>query len=201
MYKSVRILLLGLLIFGFLTINCHKATPNSLRVVQINKGKAIEEDVVDYWTYTDPEGGGVVETQSTPEVIVPVEIAYTELGSGLPTYPGPYTAKITKYTVTVKDVTTGTETDLGDKIIGACNFLIPADPDMKNTVTQDIKILPYEWIITNLGDLEGSDEEKVLKATVRFDGVDELSGKTVSDSGYVTIDAADFEDDPNKLGS
>lgn len=199
MHKSVRLLFLGLMILGLLVINCHKSTPNALRVMSINDGKAVEVDVLDHWSYTEPGAQEPTEVVTTHDVIVPVELAYTEQGTGLPTYPGPYTAKITKYTVTFKDVTIGTvETDYGDPVRGSCNFLITADPDMKNTVTQDIKIMPFEWIETNMGDLE---DGMVLKATIRFDGLDEISGKAVSDSGYVTIDAADYEDDPNKIGS
>jgi hypothetical protein len=168
--------------------------------MSVNQGNAVEVDVADHWAYTDPDGE-LVEGTSISDVIVPIEVAYTEQGSGLPTYPGPYTAKITKYTVTFKDVTTGTETDIGEKVIGACNFLITADPDMKNTVTQDIKIMPINWINNNLSQLEDTDEEMILKATIRLDGLDEISGKAVTDSGYVTIDAADYVDDPNKLGS
>jgi len=200
MHKSVRLLFLGLFILGLLVISCHKATPNALRVMSVNQGNAVEVDVADHWAYTDPDGE-LVEGTSISDVIVPIEVAYTEQGSGLPTYPGPYTAKITKYTVTFKDVTTGTETDIGEKVIGACNFLITADPDMKNTVTQDIKIMPINWINNNLSQLEDTDEEMILKATIRLDGLDEISGKAVTDSGYVTIDAADYVDDPNKLGS
>jgi len=199
MHKSERLLFLCLFVLGLLVIGCHKSTANALRVVRINDGKAVEVDVLDDWTYTDPDPEvGVVEVTTTSDVIVPVEVAYTEQGTGLPTYPGPYTARINKYTVTFKDVTTGTETDYGEPVRGSCNFLIPADPDMKNTVIQDIKIVPFEWIETNMGDLE---DGMVLKATIKLDGWDEISGKAVADSGYVTIDAADYVDDPNKKGS
>jgi hypothetical protein len=72
---------------------------------------------------------------------------------------------------------------------------------MKNTVTDGIKIMPAEWISLYLSDLEDTPDEVVLKATIRLEGLDEISGKAVSDSGYVTIDAADYGDDPNKKGS
>lgn len=204
MHKSVRLLFLGLFILGLLVINCHKATLNALRVVSVNKGNVVSVDIVDNWTYTDPEDGSVVFEQSTPDVAVPIELAYTELGTGLPTYPGPYTAKITKYTVTFFDVSPGVEeAPFGDAVKGACNFLITADPDMKNTVSQQINIMPADWIFTWMGDLmeEVPPVEKILKATVRLEGLDEISGKAVSDSGYVTINAADYIDDITKKGS
>uniref|UniRef100_A0A7C6A9R9 Uncharacterized protein n=1 Tax=candidate division WOR-3 bacterium TaxID=2052148 RepID=A0A7C6A9R9_UNCW3 len=200
MRKSETFLLLCLFLSALVIVNCHIQNSNALRIVEINDGNPLYVDILDRWTYT--EEGEVVEVETYSDWYANVEVVYVERGSGLPTYPTPYTARITEYTVTFTDITptppgeTPSPVSLAP-VKGNCNFLITADPEAKKGVVQSLKIIPKEWCVMHEGDVE---EGRVLKAKITLKGTDEISGKEVSDEGYLTIDIGNYEDDPNKRG-
>lgn len=190
-----------LLILCTLTLlSCHMQTPNALRIKKINDGEPLVVDIIDVWSYTKE---GEVETVEEPiDWYVDVELVYVERGIGLPTYPTSYTARITDYTVTFTNISPAPPGEPPEvlnlsQVKEVCNFLITADPEGKKTVTQSICLIPKEWISQHEGDVE---EGRVLRAKITFKGVDEISGKEVSGEGYLTINIANYEDNPNKKG-
>jgi len=196
MRKSETFLLLCLFLLGILILSCHRATPNALRVININKGQTLTADTEDEWT--TGSGEELEEHSETPSYSVEVEVSYTERGTGLPTYPTDYTARITEYTVTFKDITPGATPGefVPTPVKGVCNFIVPSDPEGKKTVKQSILVLPAAWIEA-YPELE---DGKILNAKITLKGKDIISNLDVTGEGILTINIANFEDDPNKRG-
>ncbi len=195
MHKSKRLLFLFVFLLGLLIINCHRSTPNSLRILKINKGLPLIADTEDEWT--TGSGEEMESHAETPNYSVELEVAYTEMGTGLPTYFS-YRAKITSYTVTFTDITPGsTPGEFSPAPVkGTCNLIITADPEGKDVVKQSLLILPAAWI-DEYSELE---DGKILNAKITLRGKDEISGLDVTGDGNFTINIKNFRDDPNKRG-
>lgn len=196
MRKSERLLLLCLFLSGILILSCHRATPNALRIVNINGGETLTADTEDEWT--TGSGEELEEHSETPSYSVEVEVSYTERGTGLPTYPTDYTARVTDYTVAFRDITPGAAPGefAPASVKGVCNFVVTSDPEGKKTVKQSILVLPASWI----DDYPELEDGKILNAKITLRGKDIISNLDVTGEGILTITIANFEDDPNKRG-
>lgn len=176
--------------------SCERTSPNSLRIISINAGKPLIVDIVYYVLEVDPETGDTILVEHlAPDQIVPIEVGYTEIGIGLPTYPTPYTARCTSYTVIFR------RSDHPSpwrpiNVNGGTNIVIQADP--LKTVQVNLKVLPIEWMELYLDTLY---EGVQLKATVILSGYEELTRSPVSDTGFFTIDIADYPIIPLVFGS
>lgn len=181
----------------FLFIACDIQHTNALRIVSINNDAPLKIDVIDVYSYK--EDGEKVYDEAIWDQYTSVEFVYTEIGIGLPTAPGSYTALLTDYEITFEDITPGLSSEekfKGEKIKGKCNILIPSDPKGKKSVEATIKVMPASYIEMYLSELE---EFRVLSAKIRFRGKDLLSEKSLEVEGYFTIDIGDYIDDPDKL--
>ncbi|MEO0093555.1 MAG: hypothetical protein ABIK67_04795 [candidate division WOR-3 bacterium] len=196
MHKSTKLLVLGFCVLGIMVWSCHRTTPKALRIVEINNGQILTADTQDEWT--TGSGEELEEHSETPSYSVEVEVSYTERGTGLPTYPTAYTAEITDYTVTFKDITPGaTPGEFAPAPVkGVCYFVVPSDPAGKKTVKQSILVLPAAWI-DQYPELE---DGKVLNAKITLRGKDMVSNLEINGEGILTINIANFEDDPQKRG-
>ncbi|MEO0086552.1 MAG: hypothetical protein ABIK90_00535 [candidate division WOR-3 bacterium] len=181
----------------FLFIGCDIQHKNALRIKSINEDKPVKIDVID--VYTIGSGEEATEEEAIWDQYTTFEFVYTEIGIGLPTTPGTYTALLTDYEITFEDLTPGLASEdkfKGEKIKGKCNILIPSDPEGKKSVKAIVKIMPATYI--EMYESEFS-EFRVLGAKIRFKGKDLLSEKDLQVEGYFTIDIGDYDDDPQKM--
>jgi hypothetical protein len=201
------IVVLGALILLSLACETH-TSPNSLRIVEINNNQPLEVDVADWAVIPDPEDPeDSISVFFVKDWTVPVEITYIEPGLGLPTYPTPYTARVTEYKVSFSKVRNN-PTDIPwvlSAISGGTNMVIETDPEGRNTVSADIKVVPADWIYYHFADSienqsPGIVNGAVLKATLIMSGYEELTQEPVTDTAYFTIDIGDYYDDPFHVG-
>ncbi|MFB0509158.1 MAG: hypothetical protein ACETVX_01560 [bacterium] len=195
MYNRERLLIVFLFAISLLFLSCDVAAPkNSLVINKINKGDALEADILDYWTVGS--GEEMEEFDETPSYSVMVEASYIRNYGGLPRVTS--YAMVDEYTVDFKDITPGeSPVTLTQKVQGACTFFIEADPEGKEKEEAEITILPREWILLYYDELE---DGKVLKATITLKGEDSKTGDDIEAKGYLTIDIGDLEDDINVKG-
>lgn len=189
----ILIAVLMLLPLVYFSCKSSRTSPSSLRIVSINENSPLIVDVQDWYlvavdTFQDPPDSTFDFT--TKDWIVPIEVGYVETGLGLPTYPSPYTARCTSYTVNFRRIDISTQWR-PLSVNGAINISIPTDPTA--TVQTDLKMIPFEWINQYLDTLALG---CMVKATVVLSGYEELTHNPVCDSGYLTINFADYYDNP-----
>jgi len=194
--KYLKLFLL-LFFLVFILTSCDVQRKNALRIKSINEDKPLKIDVIDIYSYEE-EGERVYE-EAIWDQYVKIEFLYMEIGLGLPTAPGTYTALLTDYEVTFEDITPGIAPEdkfKGEKVKGKCNILIPSDPEGKKDVEAIVKIMPASYIEMYLSELE---EPRVLGAKIKFKGKDLLSDKPLEVEGSFTIDIGDYPDDIDKM--
>ena len=201
--KSVfLIIFLGLMTLIY--FSCERTSPNSLRIVSINDDSPLILDAKDWYLVS------VDTTEDPPEStfsylvkdwIVPINVSYIETGIGLPTYPTPYTARLTSYTVMFREVDP-TSLWRPNNVNGAVNIEIVGDPEGE-PVRINLNLIPNEWIQLYIDTLAptGEDEPEVasgpmVKATIILTGYEELTRNPVVDTGYMTINFGDYYDNP-----
>jgi hypothetical protein len=195
MMKYFKLFLL-LFLVSILT-TCDVQRKNALRIKSINKDKPLKIDVIDIYSYE--EEGEKVYDEAIWDHYARIEFLYTEIGLGLPTAPGTYTALLTDYEITFEDITPGMAPEdrfKGEKVKGKCNILIPSDPEGKKSVEAVVKVMPESYIEMYLDELS---EFRVLGAKIKFRGKDLLTDKSLEVEGSFTIDIGDFIDDVDKL--
>jgi hypothetical protein len=177
-----------------------------LRVADINGGRDLMCDVVDWRFTTDPEDptdttwSWIFFADDTAEV----EFQYVEIGAGLPTWT-PFHATITTYTVKY--------TSLNDPNIAYTDAVIPssfsitADREGKKTSTLTLTLVPGWWKARTFGG-RAEDEDApedggifdVLKGTVEFSAFDSVSGRDLTATGDFTATVGDLWDDISDYG-
>ncbi|MEO0091634.1 MAG: hypothetical protein ABIK61_02860 [candidate division WOR-3 bacterium] len=189
-----------ILVSVIINISCNRTSPNSLKIISINNGEAKRVDIIDRFVDDYGEEHELISDQH-----VSVEVGYIERGIGLPTYPTNYTARVTDYRVKFKRIkvrpTDNDKWSLQD-VTGNTNIVIPADPELRNTVKASIKIIPWQWIVLyrdSFGEF-GGEEGARLKATIILNGYEELTNTPLSDTGWLDINIADYWDDPRTIG-
>jgi len=197
--KNIKWLFLLLISLGLVitaNLSCNRSTPSALRIVTINSGNPLIVDVADWGLEVDPENpeDTILTYHLAPDQIIPIDISYNEPGLGLPTYPTNYTARITSYSVQFS-VINHTSWHL-TSVSGATNVSIVSDPSA--TVSTNLKMLPVEWMTQWFDSLT---QGAMIKATVIISGYEELTRNTIADTGYFTINTADYYDDPSIFGS
>uniref|UniRef100_A0A7V6CN97 DUF4382 domain-containing protein n=1 Tax=candidate division WOR-3 bacterium TaxID=2052148 RepID=A0A7V6CN97_UNCW3 len=189
-------LFLLLFLVSILT-TCDVQRKNALRIKSINEDKPLKIDVIDIYSYE--EEGEKFYDEAIWDHYARIEFLYTEIGLGLPTAPGTYTALLTDYEITFEDITPGMAPEdrfKGEKVKGKCNIIIPSDPEGKKSVEAVVKVMPESYIEMYLDELS---EFRVLGAKIKFRGKDLLSDKSLEVEGSFTIDVGDYVDDVDKL--
>lgn len=196
--KNIKWLFLLLICLGLVitaNLSCNRSTPSALRIVSINNSNPLVVDVADWGLEVDWETQETTQTYHiASDQIVPISVSYNEPGLGLPTYPTNYTARITDYSVQFK-VLNHTSWSLS-KVSGVTNMSIVSGSN--STVSANLKMLPTEWIAQWFDSLT---QGCMIKATVVISGYEELTRNPIADTGYFTINTADYYDNPLIFGS
>lgn len=201
-------------VLGLMTLmyfSCERTSPNSLRIVSINGNSPLNVDVRDWYVVSVDTSYDPPETTFDYVVkdwIVPMEISYVETGIGLPTYPTPYTARCTSYTVIFRRIDRQSVWR-PNNVTGAANIIIESNPTGKTVVKTSLNLIPSEWIQLYQDTLAPTldptipsvSPEAVVKATVIINGYEELTRNAVVDTGYLTINFADYYDNVVSVGS
>lgn len=197
MYNRERLLIVFLFAISLLFLSCDVVAPkNSLIINKINKGDALEADILDLWTVGS--GEEMDEFEETPSYSVLVEASYIQNYGGLPRVTS--YAVVDEYTVDFKDVTPGgSPVTFSQKVQGACSFFIEAHPEGKEKEEAEITILPKSWILLYYDEFD-VEEGKTLRATITLKGEDSKTGDDIEAKGYLTINIGDLEDDINVKG-
>jgi hypothetical protein len=194
--------LLALVAVVILGAGC--AQDNVLRVVSINGNLPVEADLVDFGLYTDP-----TDPEAEPEVVqqtlgrnTEVEFQYVEIGTGLPTL-YEFQAMVYAAKIAYKSALTGE--DLG-RITMPMNVAVLSDPTGRRTARTDAQLVPASWLIEHFGDAidEASPEEYSIEddvdATITFQAVDSVSGRSLEAIAKFRIVVGNLYDDPSSLG-
>ncbi|MEO0075249.1 MAG: hypothetical protein ABIK31_03980 [candidate division WOR-3 bacterium] len=199
-YYVILILCIGIL----LSLACERHTSqNALQIVSINQGRDLNVDIADWARLPDPEDPeDTILVALMHDYAIPVQVRYVEVGLGLPTYPTPYTARITDYKVTFRHQSKPQWTFTA--VNGATNMVIPADPNGRSSVTNNLTVIPGVWLRSNFNDsLEGREPNTlwcgVLKATLILSGYEELTQEPITDTAYFSINISDSYDDPTRV--
>lgn len=185
-----------------LLVSCSRE--NSLAIVSINEDKPVNSDLADFGIFkdaTDPEAEPEY-ISVTPDDVVPIELRYTEIGLGLPTW-RPYVARITKATVTFTKVL-GEAPEVLPKVESRVNIAVTSDPEGKKTTKGYITLIPAIWKDEVFGTGAGYPDElgieATLKAKIRLEGVDEASGASILAETEVLVNIGNFWDEPSRIG-
>lgn len=197
------IFVLGLMVLSLgLLVSCSRE--NALRIVSVNNDRTVYADLADFGIYRDPTDPDAdpVFVVVTPDDTVRIELSYTEIGAGLPTW-RPYVAKITKATVTFTGVSGGEPVNL-PRVESKVNISVVSDPSGKKTTTGYIPLIPAPWKVENFGsptdDPTEVDIEAELTAKIKLEGVDESSGQTFTAEASIPVYVGNFYDDATRLG-
>lgn len=196
------LILLGFLLFFY--YSCQRTSPNSLKIVSINSNNdPLIVDVKD-WYVVSIEEEDTTYGYLLKDWVVPVELSYYETGIGLPTYPTPYTARCTSYTVIFQK--SDSNRPYARKVRGATNIVIESNVESK--VKTNLKVIPIDWQEFYLGIIAptGNDEPGIatgpmVKATLIINGYEELTRNPIVDTGYFTINFGDYWDNPREIGA
>ncbi|MCX7785424.1 MAG: hypothetical protein N2201_04250 [candidate division WOR-3 bacterium] len=189
-----------ILVLAIINLSCNRTSSNSLRIISINDNKPKRVDIIDRFVDDYGEEHELISDQH-----VSIEVGYVEKGLGLPTYPTNYTARVTDYRVKFKRIKikpTDNDKWVLQDVTGTTNITIPADPELRNTVKANIKIIPWQWIEfyrDSFGEFEQGEGAR-LKATIILNGYEELTNTALSDTGWLDINIADYWDDPRTIG-
>ncbi|MEO0068273.1 MAG: hypothetical protein ABIK23_03980 [candidate division WOR-3 bacterium] len=185
-----------------LLVSCSRE--NALEIVSVNEGKPINSDLTDFGIFkdaTDPEAEPEY-VSITPDDVVPIELRYTEIGLGLPTW-RPYVARITKATITFTKVL-GEVPEVLPKVESRVNISVMSDPEGKKATKGYITLIPAIWKEEVFGGGAGDPDElgieATLKAKIRLEGVDEASGKSILAETEVLVNIGNFWDEPSRIG-
>lgn len=187
-----------------LTTGCQR--DNSLRILSINGGQPLFSDLVDFGEITIREPGEDPEVYRISEVptdVVEIQLQYVEIGLGLPTWT-PYWASIERATITYLNMETG---ETYEAVQVGMNASIEAHPEGRRTERTYLTIAPGQWKARTFEEYLQTDPEDddygpvaQVKATVRVEGFDYVSGNTVRASKDCDIIFGNFWDEPSRLG-
>ncbi|MGQ9707694.1 MAG: hypothetical protein ACUVUR_02315 [bacterium] len=197
------IFVLSVLLIGLgLLVSCSRE--NTLQIVAVNDGKPVESDLSDFGVFKDPtdpeaEPEFVIVT---PEDVIPIELRYTQIGVGLPTW-RPYIAKITKATITFTKVL-GEAPEVLPKVESRVNISVISDPEGKKTTKDYITLIPALWKEEVFG--SGADDptelstDATLIAKIKLEGTDESTGEVLTAETTVLVNIGNFWDEPSRIG-
>ncbi len=208
MRRSVIGLFVLIAAFGLiLSVSCQRE--NALRIVQINEGRPLMSDIIDFGEISITEEGEteVYIITQIPGDIVEIELQYTELGLGLPSWT-PYVAHINRIEVEYSDVaTTGPPQQFEYDVSLPVDVAVKSDREGKKTTETEFMLVPAFWkeyyFADDAQDDPTDDDYGVvatLEAKVTVEGYDEASGQKIEAEGEATVIIGNFWDDPDRLG-
>jgi hypothetical protein len=192
----------ALLVCLGLLVSCSRE--NALLIVSVNEGKPVNSDLADFGIFkdaTDPEAEPEY-ISVTPDDVVPIELSYSEIGLGLPTW-RPYTAHITKATITFTKVL-GEAPEVLPKVESRVNISVISDPKGKKSTKGYITLIPAIWKDEVFGAGASSPDElsneATLKAKIKLEGVDKATGASITAETEILVNIGNFWDDPSRIG-
>jgi len=192
----------ALLVCLGLLVSCSRE--NALLIVSVNEGKPVESDLTDFGVFkdpTDPEAEPEFVTV-TPEDVIPIELRYTQIGVGLPTW-RPYIAKITKATITFTKVL-GEAPEVLPKVESKVNISVISDPEGKKTTKGYITLIPALWKEEVFGggasDPTELSTDATLIAKIKLEGTDESTGEDLTAETTVLVNIGNLWDEPTRIG-
>ena len=215
MRRFVTGLCMLMLVAGLLvTTGCEQFNvqrDDSLRIVGINRNEPIMSDLVDFGEITISEPGEEPEIYPIFEIptdVVEIELQYVEIGLGLPTWT-PYWASIERANISYQHVfhVDSDPIPIYDPIQVGMSASVEASPEGRRTERVKLTIAPGWWKEQTFVEYlqratEDDDYGPVaqVRATVRVDGTDYVSGNRVQATKSCDIIFGNFWDDPSRLG-
>ncbi len=207
MRRSQFGLLIVIAVAGLLVApGCQVIEPiGSLTVVSINSGNTLRSDLNDFSRYFDTEDSAYIYFYQIMPDSTKVEMAYAEIGAGLPTWATPE-AVVTQASVKFTSKNISGEAIPYEVAKIGLREVIPSDPSRKKITTFWMTPISASWKQKVFADFINEDDYNyvdivdIADATITFTGRDEVINRDVSASGTFQVEFGNFYDDPTRFG-
>lgn len=189
------------------TTGCQRK--GALQIVEINEGVPLRSDIIDFGTVRveEEEESYEVLIWQYPADNVEIELLYTEIGLGLPTWT-PYRAHLDEIRIQYEDagVRAG-EPRAYREVLLPIDVSVETDPDGRSTAKTSFTVIPSQWKEDHFRDEAQEDpidpEEYLtvatLKAKLKVKGVDDATGRNVEAEAEFEIEVGNYWDDIARL--
>jgi hypothetical protein len=207
MRRSQFGLLIVIAVAGLLVApGCQVIQPiGSLTVVSVNGGNTLRSDLNDFSRYFDSEDSVYVYFYQIMPDSTKVELAYAEIGAGLPTWKTPE-AVVTQASVKFVSKNISGEAVPYEVAKIGLREAVPSDPSGKKSTIFSMTPISASWKQKIFADYINEDDYNyvdivdIADATITFTGYDSVVNRDVSASGTFQVEFGNFYDDPTRFG-